>query len=80
VDTRVAESPRISFQDHSSGAKLPRRDALWTSRRKLLFPPPVAAKRTRAHPMWRTGRQKELTSTAAFSGPFRPTASALCTF
>ncbi|TNN42255.1 hypothetical protein EYF80_047595 [Liparis tanakae] len=45
------------------------------------FSPPVAAKRTRAHPTWSTGRQEELTSTAASSsGPQPHTAAAPCTF
>ncbi|KAA8582227.1 hypothetical protein FQN60_008967, partial [Etheostoma spectabile] len=44
------------------------------------FSPPAAVKRTRAHPMWRTGHQKEITSTAAFSGPCIHTVSAHCSF
>ncbi len=72
VDTCVAESPRgfIVEDVPSSEVKLPGAtlDGLAA---ESCFSPPVAVKRTRAHPMRRTARhkrQKEFTSTAAFFG------------
>lgn len=83
MDTCVAESPRVFIEDVPFGAvKLPGAtlDGLAA---ESCFSPPVAVKRTRAHPMRRTARhkhQKEFTSTTAFSGPYIHAVSAVCSF
>lgn len=71
---------RFLFEDVPySSVKLPGATLDGLAAEKLLFSP-VAVKRTRAHPMRRTGHQKELTSNVAFSRPCIHNVSALCGF